>query len=401
MKLGCIADDFTGATDLAGLLRRSGASVQLHLGMPTPGTKASADIEIVALKCRTEAVEKAVADCSRAADWLLANGAEYLYWKYCSTFDSTPQGNIGPVAEALMQKAGKAHALYCPAFPENGRSVFMGHLFVGQQLLSESSLKDHPLTPMTDANLARVLQPQVAESVGIYSRLDQQAGTGMPDTTHVIGDAVELADLKHLVDGALDSHLLTGGSALAMFIPEKLGLATDKPRQLPSTHTKSVILSGSCSAMTRRQVAEFSGPKRVIDALHLTDADMAEHLAWWQDQTDTALLYATAEPERVKAVQAKLGREAAGAAVEAAMAWLATHMAAQGVSRFVVAGGETSGIVASTLAVSKVMVGAEIVPGVPWVFGEYAGRNIALALKSGNFGGPDFFAQALDVIDHA
>ena len=203
MKLGCVADDYTGATDLAGLLRRSGASVKLHFGLPKTPSDGLADIEIVALKCRTEPVDQAISDCTDAAHWLLAGGANQLYWKYCSTFDSTAEGNIGPVAEALMAVTGQTQALYCPAFPENGRAVFMGHLFVADQLLNESSMKDHPLTPMDDANLARVLAPQVKGSVGIWNRVDQKQGIPIPDATHIIGDAVEFADLEFLIEKQL------------------------------------------------------------------------------------------------------------------------------------------------------------------------------------------------------
>lgn len=403
MKLGCIADDFTGATDLAGLLRRSGASVKLHFGLPNHPCDGSADIEIVALKCRTEPVAKAVADCSQAAHWLLAGGAQSLYWKYCSTFDSTPEGNIGPVAEALMRITGQTQALYCPAFPENGRSVFMGNLFVGEQLLSESSLKDHPLTPMTDSNLVRVLQPQVSGSVGLWNRIQQASNQPIPQETHVIADAVEFDDLVRLIDHVPASVLLTGGSALAMPIPDKLGLSSCDPVADPKPASAAVIFSGSCSQMTNLQVAEWRKrrPSYNLNPNEL-DADAIQHCLNWLDQLghdEVGLIYATDTPEAVKASQAVLGVAAAGELVEQAMASLAKQAYLRGIRRFVVAGGETSGAVTQALGVKEVLIGKEICPGVPWVYSDASTDPLALALKSGNFGTPSFFEDALNLLE--
>ncbi len=403
MKLGCIADDFTGATDLAGLLRRSGASVKLHFGLPSQPSDGSADIEIVALKCRTEPVEKAIADCSEAAHWLLAGGANSLYWKYCSTFDSTAQGNIGPVAEALMAITGQTQALYCPAFPENGRSVFMGNLFVGEQPLNESSLKDHPLTPMSDSNLVRVLQPQVKGSVGLWNRIQQADNRTIPETTHVIADAVEFNDLVRLIEKTPDSVLLTGGSALAMPIPDKLGLSSTDPVADPQPAKAAIIISGSCSQMTNRQVAEWkaSNPSYQLKPSELT-AEAIEQCLNWIDSLDAdqvGLVYATDTPEAVKASQAQFGVAAAGELVEQAMATLAQQAYIRGVRRFVVAGGETSGAVTQALGVREVMIGKEICPGVPWVYSGSDKDPVALALKSGNFGSQTFFEDALNLLE--
>lgn len=403
MKLGCIADDFTGATDLAGLLRRSGASVKLHFGLPDQPSDGSADIEIVALKCRTEPVEKAVADCSEAAHWLLAGGAESLYWKYCSTFDSTGEGNIGPVAEALMAITGQTQALYCPAFPENGRSVFMGNLFVGEQLLNESSLKDHPLTPMTDSNLVRVLEPQVKGSVGLWNRIQQAADQPMPKTTHIIADAVEFNDLVRLIERTPETVLLTGGSALAMPIPDKLGLSSTDPVADPQPAKAAIIFSGSCSQMTNSQVTEWkaSNPSYQLKPSEL-NAETIEQCLNWIDSLDAnqvGLVYATDTPEAVKASQAQLGVAAAGELVEQAMATLAQQAYIRGVRRFVVAGGETSGAVTQALGVREVLIGKEICPGVPWVYSGSSKDPVALALKSGNFGSPTFFKDALSLLE--
>jgi 3-dehydrotetronate 4-kinase len=398
MKLGCIADDYTGATDLAGLLARSGARVQLHFGLPPDDQSSTADIEIIALKCRSLPVDEAVRDCETAGHWLLARGAITLYWKYCSTFDSTAQGNIGPVAEALMQLTGQSQALYCPAFPENGRAVFMGHLFVGSQLLSESSLKDHPLNPMTDANLRRVLAPQVTHEVGLWSRIAQRAGEPIPEATHVIADAVEFSDLERLIAETPDSVLLTGGSALAMPLPAKLGITQNQPPSWPKVTNSSLILSGSCSEMTQQQVAIWKAthPAFQINPEDPEGADRA--LAWWRHQApeQPCLIYATDTPERVKASQAALGIHEAGQRIETAMARIATEAYASGVRRFVIAGGETSGAVTQALGIAQVLVGPEICPGVPWVFANQSSDPLALALKSGNFGGPDFFIDALN-----
>ena len=309
MKLGCIADDYTGATDLAGLLARSGVRVQLHFGLPAADLPSSAEIEIIALKCRSIAVDAAVESCLQAGRWLRARGASTLYWKYCSTFDSTASGNIGPVAEALLELTGQRQALYCPAFPENGRSVFMGHLFVGDQLLSESSLKDHPLNPMTDANLCRVLAPQVTAPVGLWSRLDQRAGKAMPDARHVIADAVEFSDLEYLIAHTPESVLLTGGSALAMPLPAHLGLVGDQSDPLPQVGTRSLILSGSCSSMTQQQVAYWRAHHPAFQIDPLRPESVQEALNWWHSQSaeTPCLIYATDTPDAVRASQAALG----------------------------------------------------------------------------------------------
>lgn len=403
MKLGCIADDYTGATDLAGLLQRSQARVRLHFGIPDTPPDESADIEIIALKIRTEPLASAVSQALEAGRWLLSGGAERLYWKYCSTFDSTADGNIGPVASALMQLTGQRRALYCPAFPENGRSVFMGHLFVGNELLSESSLKDHPLTPMTDANLCRVLAPQVDAPVGLWSRLDQKSGHPIPDAPHVIADAVEFADLEHLIAHTPADTLLTGGSALAMPLPSQLGIAPTQTTARLEPKPKALILSGSCSQMTRRQVAHWQA-KHAAHAIDPLDPEALDRAwSWWQQQdpSEPCLIYATAEPEAVKAVQANLGVAEAGAAVERILATLAQRAVDSGVRRVVVAGGETSGAVTQALGIREVWVGKEICPGVPWVFAGTSDEPIALALKSGNFGSVSFFEDALSALESA
>ncbi len=413
--LGCIADDFTGATDLAGLLARSGVRVSLRIGVPDEDPQDTAPFEVIALKCRTAPVDEAVAECRAALAWLRKAGAERAFWKYCSTFDSTPQGNIGPVAEALMADLGTNQTIYCPAFPENGRSIFMGNLFVGQQPLAESPMKDHPLTPMRDSNLVRLLTPQVTGPVGLADRLTVAKGAEAlrealatmrgQGIAHVVVDAVANEDLGVIAEACRDMPLMTGGSAVAMPLPgiylRDGRLTADAPKQsAPAVGAGAVVLSGSCSAMTNAQVAAdlaSGAPGYRLDPLVLArDGAGAAH-DWLSGQTLEAapLFYATAEPEAVRAAQDALGVAKAGALVEETLAGLAVAAREQGARRFVVAGGETSGAVTKALQVARLDIGAEIAPGVPWTYCESDGHAIALTLKSGNFGAETFFADAL------
>lgn len=410
---GAIADDFTGATDLAGLIGRSGHPVNLRLGVPDGPPKDTAAFEIIALKCRTAPVEEAVAETVAALDWLKRAGASRFYWKYCSTFDSTAKGNIGPVAEALMQALGAEQTVYCPAFPENGRSIFMGNLFVGEQLLSESPMKDHPLTPMRDANLMRLLSPQVTGKVGLANRLTVAAGVDAlkarlaslqkDGVAHVVTDAVANDDLSVIAEACMDMPLMTGGSALAMPLPglyEKAGLLSRASAHAarPEVDAGMIVLSGSCSAMTRKQVARYADKAASfrLDPLALAEAGPGEALDWLSGKAPDRpkLIYATAEPDAVRKAQQALGVERAGTVVEEALAAIAREAFSHGVRRFVVAGGETSGAVVKALGIDRLAIGAEIAPGVPWTYGTCEGQTVALALKSGNFGDEDFFETA-------
>ena len=411
--LGCIADDFTGATDLAGLLARSGAKVSLRMGVPEEEPKETAAFEVIALKCRTAPLDEALADVRAAYDWLKRAGAQRFFWKYCSTFDSTAEGNIGPIAEALMAEMGAAQTIYCPAFPENGRSIFMGNLFVGELPLAESPMKDHPLTPMRDSNLMRLLEPQVTKSVGLANRLtvakgadalaERFAALAEEGVAHVVVDAVANEDLFTIAEASKDFALLTGGSAVAMPLPHlylKEGLlSADAPRTLvPALAEGGIVLSGSCSAMTRAQVSAYkqNAPSYRLNPLELMQSGPKAALDWLkeQDLASLPLIYATAEPEEVKAAQAEIGVAKAGEIVEQALAALAVAALEQGARRFIVAGGETSGAVTKALGVNSLDVSAEIAPGVPWSFCNAHGKAIALTLKSGNFGAEGFFADA-------
>lgn len=417
--MGCIADDFTGATDLAGLLARSGVPVSLRIGVPDEAPTNSAAFEVIALKCRTSPVDDAVSETRKALAWLKSAGATRFFWKYCSTFDSTPEGNIGPVAEALMADIGTQQTIYCPAFPENGRSIFMGNLFVGEQPLAESPMKDHPLTPMRDSNLVRLLSPQVDGNVGLINRLTVAQGADAIRTrlqhlkdegvAHVVVDAVADTDLYTIAEACQDMPLLTGGSAIAMPLPAlfakgQSNTANTQVQPRPATD-KAVVLSGSASAMTRQQVAQYAAkhPSLRLDPLDLVQNGPSAAIEWLSSQglSLAPMVYATAEPAQVLEVQRKLGRAKAGELVEQALAALAVAARDLGAARIVVAGGETSGAVTQALDVSRLDVGREIAPGVPWTFAESCGKPISLALKSGNFGGPEFFEDALAALETA
>jgi uncharacterized protein YgbK (DUF1537 family) len=413
LLLGCIADDFTGATDLASMLVRHGMRTEQVIGLPE-GALPEADAIVIALKSRTAPVEEAVANSLAAGEALLAAGARQLFWKYCSTFDSTPAGNIGPVADALLKRLGAGFALACPAFPANARSVFQGHLFVGAHLLNESGMEQHPLTPMTDANLVRVLGRQTEGSVGLvpFAVVEQGAAAIRDAMTrlaeggrrYAIIDAVSEAHLLAIGAAAASHPLITGGSGIAMGLPEnfrRAGLlpARENAAALPAPRGFCAVVAGSCSRATLGQIgfARDHAPVLELDALATPDAAAlaAQALAWADDKLSESrpvVIAGSAAPERVAALQAQLGREAAGALVEEAMARIAEGLVARGVGRLVVAGGETSGAVVARLNVRRLRIGAEIDPGVPWTFA--APQGLHLALKSGNFGARDFFLKA-------
>ncbi|ASM72186.1 MULTISPECIES: 3-oxo-tetronate kinase [Roseobacteraceae] len=410
--LGAIADDFTGATDLAGLLARSGARVSLRIGVPEGPVEDAAPFEVIALKIRTAPVAEAVAQARAAQAWLAQAGARRFFWKYCSTFDSTAEGNIGPVAEALMQATGAQQTIYCPAFPENGRTVFMGNLFVGQVPLAESPMKDHPLTPMRDSNLVRLLLPQVTRDAGLVDRLTVARGVDAVRAAlaqaapHVVVDAVADSDLNVIAEACRDAVLMTGGSAVAMPLPDLYrasGLLQDAGAAAVwrAPDGPALVLSGSCSAMTQAQVARYaaSNPSYRLDPLALARDGVQPVLDWLAGQSGAPLIYATAAPDVVRAAQDALGRDKAGAVVEDALGRIACAARDSGTRRIVVAGGESAGAVTQALGVTRLDIGPEIAPGVPWCAATSDGQTVALALKSGNFGTEDFFAIALEMLD--
>jgi len=413
--LGAVADDFTGATDLANTLVKGGMRTVQLFGVPA-GRPVPADVDavVVALKSRTAPVADAVQESLAALAWLRHAGCRQFLFKYCSTFDSTPEGNIGPVADALLEALGEDFTVYCPAFPENGRTICHGHLFVGHQLLSQSSMKDHPLTPMTDSDLVRWLGRQSPHKVGLvdYTRL----GAGAEAVAqrfqelrrggyrHAVVDALADRDLLTLAEAAAGMKLLTGGSGIALGLPEnfrKAGLLPPATAAdaLPHIDGLEAVLAGSCSAATLAQVGWFKErrPTLKLDPLALaSDADAPAKAVEWAAPKlaeGPVLVYASAAPEEVRAAQAKLGRERAGTLVEEALARVATGLVERGVRRLVVAGGETSGAVVQALGVKGIRIGPQIDPGVPWT-ASLDEPPLALALKSGNFGATDFFLKA-------
>ncbi len=416
--LGAIADDFTGATDLANTLVKEGMRVVQVIGVPDDDFDVGGvDAVVVALKSRTNPAREAAEQSLAALRWLRARGMRQAFFKYCSTFDSTREGNIGPVADALLEAMDGEFTIACPAFPTNGRSVYKGHLFVGDLLLSESSMKDHPLTPMDDANLVRVLGNQTSHRVGLVPHetvargaepirvaFDALCASGV---RHGIVDAIDDADLRIIGEAAADLGLVTGGSGIALGLPDNFrrrGLLDARTGPaLPTARGRAAVLAGSCSVATRGQLAHVSRrwPMFGIDSLRIADGTdvAAEALEWAlaQQAGTPVVIYSSADPEVVGEAQAKLGREEAGAMVEKAMAAIASGLIAAGVDRLVVAGGETSGAVVSALGVEALRIGPEIDPGVPWCEAVQE-RPLALALKSGNFGGEDFFVKAFDML---
>ena len=417
--LGCIADDFTGATDLASTLVRQGMRAVQVIGAPAEQDDVpEADAIVVALKSRTAAPADAIRDSLQALAWLRRAGCEQFFFKYCSTFDSTDAGNIGPVADAIVAALGCGFALACPAFPANGRSVFQGHLFVGATLLSESGMEHHPLTPMTDANLVRVLSRQTDGTVGLvpYATVEQGAAAIRRAMTalkeqgrrYAVVDAVSDAHL-FAIGAAADGHaLVTGGSGVAVGLADNFRArgvlpARAQPGRLPQVAGHAAVLAGSCSRATLFQIgtARAAMPTLELDALAVPDASALalQALEWARSRLSDrpVMIAASAGPEQVRALQEKLGRDAAGALVERALAEIAEGLVALGVRRMVVAGGETSGAVVTRLGVRRLSIGAEIDPGVPWTYAEGSGPGMLLALKSGNFGARDFFSKAFAV----
>ena len=416
MLLGCIADDLTGATDLALMLTRAGMRTVQVMGVPGPKSDLDGfDAVVVALKSRTNPADEAIAWSLASADALLERGARQLFFKYCSTFNSTDQGNIGPVAEALLHRVDGEIALACPAFPANKRTVYLGNLFVGDVPLSESPMKDHPLTPMRDSNLVRVLQRQTRLPVGLVPFAEVERGPAAIESG--FGSAAAAGKRFAIVDAVLDRHLvdigkaaaghrlITGGSGVAMglpgnFIAQGLMETAAGNSRMKAPAGRQLILAGSCSEATRGQVkaAIAAGiPALEIDARAVAQGKVgaADLVGWAKKQPANApvLIYSSAEPARVAEIQKEFGRESSGAMVEKLLAATAKALCADGFTRLIVAGGETSGAVVGALGVTAIEIGPEIAPGVPWTLAR-DGEPLALALKSGNFGGPDFFLSA-------
>jgi uncharacterized protein YgbK (DUF1537 family) len=411
MLLGCVGDDFTGASDLANTLAKEGMRTTLYCGVPAGPAAPGVEAGVVALKSRTIPAAEAVRLSLGALEWLAAQGCRQFFFKYCSTFDSTPEGNIGPVIEALLDRLGADRAVVCPAFPATGRTVYQGHLFVGDRLLSESGMERHPLTPMTDPDLRRWLARQTRRPVGHVPAAT--VGRGADAIEAAIGaaaaagrgvavvDALTDADLRAIGRAARGHRLVTGGSGVALGLPANFrdaGLLAGGAARWRGRGGRAAILSGSCSAATRGQVAAHRGPALAVDpdALTAGTATAGAAAAWALAQDATPLVYSSADPEAVAAAQARHGRERLAAAIEGFFAETARRLVAGGVERLIVAGGETAGAVVEGLALTALAIGPEIAPGVPALAAE--DRPLALALKSGNFGGPGFFADAVQAL---
>jgi uncharacterized protein YgbK (DUF1537 family) len=418
MHLGVVADDVTGATDLASVLHRDGWSVIQTLGVPEPSIP-PADVVIISLKIRTAPVEVATSTARAAGAYLTRAGARQIYFKYCSTFDSTDAGNIGPVIEALLEQMNESFTIACPAYPSLGRTVYLGHLFVGDQLLSESSMRHHPLTPMTDSNLVRVLARQSASPIGLVPLPDVESGADAVRAR--CGRLITEGCKAAIVDAVLDRHLdtiasacrelrlITGGAALGGALARANGVGCIFPliqmsqsKNAPDPIFPVAVLSGSGSAATLEQVRYLSRlvPNRQVDPLALaSDESALAALVDWaraQSRKGHVLIYSTTTPEATRNAQQALGRAEAAAVLERAFATVAGALAADGVRAFVVAGGETSGAVLDAIGVKTLRFGDEIEPGVPWTY-SLDPEGFQLALKSGNFGSAGFFAKALGI----
>ena len=417
--LGCIADDFTGATDLANNLVRAGMRTLQTIGTPKTKINMPTDAVVIALKSRTIPVDEAVEQSLNALQWLRSCGAQQIYFKYCSTFDSTAKGNIGPVAEALMSALATDFTIATPAFPENKRFVFQGHLFLGNQLLNESGMQNHPLTPMNDSNLVRVLQSQCISSVGLIDYECVTKGSNSIEAkiqelrsnsvSMAIVDAISNHDLLEIGRAIRSLPLVTGGAGIAIGLPQNFSLpAANMAQVLPPVQGFQAIISGSCSQATNLQVATFIAaglPAHQLDPFVLAkDPGTIQQLIDWAtshlDQ-GPVLIYSTTLPETVKMIQLGLGISQAGNLIESALATIASGLVAAGVQQLIIAGGEVSGACVQALGIEQLQIGPQIDPGVPWCYAnpdssEKEGFHIAL--KSGNFGSPDFFLKSFGIL---
>ncbi len=415
LAFGAIADDITGASDLANTLVQGGLSTVLAIGVPETETL-DAGAVVIAQKTRTIPPEEAVAMSLDAWRWLAKRGAHAVMVKYCSTFDSTARGNIGPITDAVMDAAGAKLSVVCPAFPTNKRTVYKGRLFVGDVPLDESSMRDHPLTPMRDASLVRLMAAQSPHKVGMIawetvaggkSDLAKAFDAALKDgVRHLVVDAITDADLRVIAEAAWGRAMLTGGSGIAIGVPAlcREHGGEDTSPGFPKVAGSSFVVAGSCSAATLAQVAAFEaagGSAHQIDPLQLAEGgEPVERASAWVRKhlgEKPILVYSTAKPEVLREIQARLGQERAAALVEDALARITVAAVKAGARRLVVAGGETSGAVMQALGVRLLRIGPEIDPGVPWT-ATLSAEPLALALKSGNFGGPDFFTRAFEVL---
>lgn len=415
--LGCIADDFTGATDLASNLVSGGLRVVQTIGVPRRRVP-DAQAIVIALKTRTGPAEEAIGRSLEALAWLQREGCRQFYFKVCSTFDSTTEGNIGPVAEAMLEALGETFCCVVPAFPDNERTVYQGHLFVDNQLLSESGMRHHPLTPMTDSNIVRVLQSQSRGKVGLVPyhvvKRGPQAVRKSAEKLRQEGcrfgivDAIANDDLMVVGTSLSASTMVVGGSGIALGLARNFGIdASDHADKLPLATGSRAIVSGSCSEATIGQIRHFQTlglPAFVINPARVAGNEdvVAEALAWSKPLLGKVplLIYSSAPAESVRAAQKALGALDTGQLIENALAAIAKGLVDAGVGQLILAGGETSGAAVSVLGVEQMRIGPRIDAGVPWchAFAPACGVHVHMALKSGNFGGEDFFTRSFEVL---
>lgn len=417
MKLGVIADDFTGATDIASFLVNHGMStIQLN-GVSNQAITEQTDAIVVSLKSRSCDPKLAIADSLAALAWLKKQGCERFYFKYCSTFDSTAKGNIGPVTDALLAELDEKITIISPALPVNGRTVYQGYLFVMEQLLSDSGMRNHPINPMTDSSLIRLMEQQSQGKCGLVDiNTIEQGAAAVKDKIaqlqaqgyrYAVLDATKNDHLLIQGEAVKDLALVTGGSGLAIGLAKQWARKEMNPEKAQALGKpqgkKCVVLSGSCSVMTNKQVVNYTAvaPSYVVDVEKcIGDLDnYSQAIVEWilanSQQQYAPLVYATTNPTELAAIQQKWGLEPSSQAIEALFANIAKQLKQHGYDKFIVAGGETSGIVAHALAVKGFYIGPAIAPGVPWV--KAIDSDIYLTLKSGNFGDEQFFIKAQGV----
>ncbi|MCL4158864.1 UNVERIFIED_CONTAM: hypothetical protein GTU68_019586 [Idotea baltica] len=380
----------------------------LYSGVPNASALANVEAGVVALKSRSNAPEDAIKQSLQALRWLQAQGCRQFFFKYCSTFDSTSQGNIGPVAEALAAALNASKVIVCPAFPGTGRSIYQGHLFVNDHLLNESGMQNHPITPMEDSDLRRVMQAQCKAKVGhvayadvasgaqrLLEKLNEQEQAGH---LFIVVDAISDDDLLEIGKAVCDVKLITGGSGVALGLPANFVASGDISRSENNWQGQSgpiAALSGSCSIATRNQIEVHSQqhPTYQLNADDVINGSLSIEsvVGWVLAQTGVPLVYSSANPDEVASTQAKHTQAVASDALENFFAQLAQQLVAAGVTKLISAGGETSGAVVEALSLSSLALGPEIDPGVPAL---RASDDLVIALKSGNFGAPDFFEKA-------
>ena len=419
MILGIIGDDFTGSSDIANNLKKSGMQVSMYAGVPNlspdDANKQPTEAAVIALKTRTVPIEEAIKESLKALNWLKESGCKQFIFKYCSTFDSTKDGNIGPVTDAIMEELGADFTIACPSFPDAGRTVYYGHMFVNGKPLNESGMEDHPLTPMTDHNLVRWLNYQTKKEVGLIDFETISQGSDKikqkiislkkDDIKYAIVDTTNNKEFDAICEGIKDLLFLTGGSGIALGLPKiykNKGLLSENNFDLPQNNSNSVILSGSCSRATLEQIniykvnnpSFYISPDEVMNNIKLVE----EVYIWIKENESLSpLIYSSSDSNNVSAKQKQFGQEILANKIEGFFEKISHKLVNDSFGKFISAGGETSGAIIKGLGVEELKIGKEISPGVPalWSPNSNGGKPISVTLKSGNFGQSDFFSRAL------